>query len=852
MPSGPWRYGVGMSKKIAVLADTSIGFRKLLMALAVLTLCALLMPLRAAHGQPADDAAPKEKSGVAGLTRADGYVPFYFDGARGRVLLEVPVFDQDVLYYVSAATNPGSVESPFDRGIIFSSVIHFERSGGKVVVNQINLGYRATHGSAKTQEGVADSFPTSVLAVLPVVSEANGKVVVDGTSLFMRDAGSIVESFKRAKLGDFKFDPSRSVFYPKRMKAFPENTEIETISTFTSDAPGAAISNVTPSRGVFTMRIHHSFLKAPTGYTPREADSRIGVSAIRFHDFSKPVDDSPVTEWITRWRLEKKDPNAAMSEPKKPIVYYFDPAIPDPVRHAMKEGLLWWNKAFEAAGFKNAIEAKDAPPDMDPMDIRYAYVLWIQRDERGFSSSGAFHDPRTGETLGSKTHMDTYRMRTIANYYDAYSGGLPNDGSGLTIADPDLTSQDKMDKMPKGQRDMIYLRQALLTAHELGHTLGFQHNWAANLNNRSSVMEYPTPRVKVTNGKLDLSESFMTSIGAYDTYMVRYAYTQFTPGQEKTGLDGVIADMRDHGIVMTREDDPRYTWYDDRETPMANLRETAAVRKIALANYSAAMLKPGEALGDLRDIRLWIVYLQQRYAFESAVKYIGGMFQNLTVKDEARPLPPTQFIPGDEQREILGLLMDSVKPENLEIPESLLIQLAPTPVENLEDLSKDPVFDQLRAARILSAMVIQPLFDPARAARMVALAARKPDTLTFPEMVDSVMAHTWKATSGGSPEQRALLRVSQSVAMESMMALGGAKDTAPEAKDYVLDQLALLADDLKTRKDGDPLTDAFYRESARQITHYLTNPEANVPKQIEPLWGKGPRSRFPLPPGPPL
>src|SRR6266702_3526337 len=209
----------------------------------------------------------------AGLTRTEGYVPFYFDGARGMV---------------------------------FSSVIHFERSGGKVVVNQINLGFRATHGSAKTQEGVADSFPTSVLAVLPVESDEGGKVMVDATSLFMRDAGNIAASFKRAKLGDFKFDPSRSVFYPRRMKAFPENTEIETISTFTSDAPGSAIDNVTPSAGVFTMRIHHSVLKAPTGYTPRVTDPCIGVSAIHFQDFSKPVDDNPYTQWATRWRLEKK------------------------------------------------------------------------------------------------------------------------------------------------------------------------------------------------------------------------------------------------------------------------------------------------------------------------------------------------------------------------------------------------------------------------------------------------------------------------------------------------------------------------------------------------------------------
>lgn len=818
----------------------------------VAALSLLVMPLQDAVAQAAraatDMAAARQ--GISGLTRTNGFIPFYWDAVRGRVLMEIPAFDEDILYYVSAATNPGSVESPFDRGIINSAVIHFVRSGDKVVVNQINLNFRALSGSVATKEGVTDSFPTSVLAVLPIVTDQGGKVVVDATPLFMRDAGGVEAKFKRAKLGDFKFDPAKSVFYPKRMKAFPENTEIETIATFTSDAPGTAINAVTPAPGVFTIRIHHSFLKAPAGYTPRVADPRIGVSAIHFKDFSKPIDDSPVTEWITRWRLEKKDPNAALSEPVKPIVYYFDPAIPAPIRHACEEGLLWWNKAFEKAGFKNAIEAKDAPPDMDPMDIRYAYVLWIQRDQRGFSSSGNYHDPRTGEILGSKTHLDTYRMRTIANYYDAYSSGLPKDGSGITIADPNLVSEDKFDKMPKGQRDMAFLRQALLAAHELGHTLGFQHNWDANLNNMSSVMEYPTPRVMVKDGKLDLSESFMKAVGAYDDYMVRYAYTPFP--NDKQGLDDIITDMHNHGIVFTLPSDPRYAWYDDRATPMEDLKETSAVRKIALANYGPDMLKPGEPIGAMRDVRLWMVYLNERYAIESAQRYIGGMFQNILVKDEEKPLKPTEFIPAGEQHQIMDLLIDAVEPENLEIPESLLIQLTPDPGENLEDLSKDPVFDQLRAARILSAMVITPLFDPDRAARMVALAARKPDTLTFPEMVNTVMAHTWKATPSGDAQERALLRVTQNVTMESMMALGAARDTAPVAKDYVLDQLAQLADDLKSRKDDDPLTDAFYRESARQIAHYLTNPEANAPKQIDPVWGNGPRSRFPMPPGPPL
>src|SRR5690606_33604219 len=193
----------------------------------------------------------------------------------------------------------------------------------------------------------------------------------------------------------------------------------------------------------------------------------------------------------TRWRLEKKDPSAAISDPKTPIVFYFDPAMPTPLRTAMKEGLLWWNRSFEAAGFSNAIQALDAPADMDPMDIRYGYVLWIERDERGFSSGGTYRDPRTGEILGAKVRMDSHRIRTIANYYDAYSGGLPQGGGGVTVAAANLVTPGGLDGMPQAQRDMVLLRQAVLSAHELGHSLGFGHNFASSLSDRASVMEYP-------------------------------------------------------------------------------------------------------------------------------------------------------------------------------------------------------------------------------------------------------------------------------------------------------------------------------------------------------------------------
>jgi hypothetical protein len=808
---------------------------------------ALCSPPVLAQSAPAGAIARR----TVALERVDGFVPFWFDAKAGKLLIEVPSFGQDILYYVSAASGGGSVELPLDRGILESAVIRFERVGGRVLVHQVNTGYRSLGGDAAHAQGVADSFPTSVVANLPVEAEAGGKVVVDATSLFQRDAANIEGDLKRANQGDFRYDAERSSFYPARMKAFPENTEIETIATFVAEAPGTRIANVTPDARMVTLRIHHSFLKAPTGYVPRAADPRIGVSAIAFRDYSKPFSEGPEAEWITRWRLEKKTPGAAMSEPVKPIVFYFDPAIPAPIRTAMKQGLLWWNKSFEAAGFINAIEARDAPADMDPMDIRYAYVLWINRDERGFSSGGTYRDPRTGEILGSKTRMDTHRIRTVANYWDVYNGGLPGDGSGITVLDPMLLTPGAFERMPEGQRNMVLLRQALLTAHELGHALGFGHNFASSLNDRASVMEYPTPRVKVTNGRLDLTESFMEAIGAYDTSMVRYAYTPFDASAEKAGLDRVIADMRGAGLLYVPQTDPRWTWYDDRATPAENLREALAARAIMLQTYGeAGALQPGEPTGSLRNARLWMAYLHHRYAIESAIKYVGGMFTNITIKGDS--LPPTEFIPGAVQHETLELLLTAIEPRNLALPETLLAQLTPDPGNNLEDLSKDGAFDQLRAARILSAMVIAPLFDSAKAARMIALGARQQDTVTFAQLVDAVFDRTWGASAPPEAGEQALLRISQSVAIEAAERLGADADAPADARAYVLQKLAGLATGLRRRSGRDALTTAFYRQTALDIDRYLENPKAYAPQSVEPDWGKGPRSRFPQPPGPPL
>ncbi|HTV01587.1 MAG TPA: DUF5117 domain-containing protein, partial [Luteitalea sp.] len=483
-------------------------------------------------------------------TKMDGFVPMYWDELAGRLYLEIAKFDQELLYQTSLPAGLGSNPVGLDRGQLGSTaVVTFQRVGPKVLLTQSNYRFRAISNDAAERQAVADSFARSVLWGFTVAAAEDGRVLVDATDFLLRDAHGVGERLRGANQGTYRLDASRTAFHLPRTKAFPKNSEIETIVTMVTDGPpGPLVSQVTPTPGAVTVRQHHSFVQLPDlathPFKPRVADPRAGGIDLMFHDYASPISEPIEKHWAIRHHLQKRIPSAAVSDVVEPIVYYVDNGTPEPIRSALIEGAQWWAPAFEAAGFRNGYQVKVLPADADPMDLRYNMINWVHRSTRGWSYGAAVVDPRTGQILKGNVSLGSLRVRqdimlgtgltTIASTeqdpFRCMAGDAP-DADYLADADPktDATA-------------MALARIRQLSAHEVGHTLGFTHNFAASTYGRASVMDYPAPMAKITDGKIDLSEAYGVGVGAFDVFAVKYAYSQFAGNANEAEELGRLVD----------------------------------------------------------------------------------------------------------------------------------------------------------------------------------------------------------------------------------------------------------------------------------------------------------------------
>jgi hypothetical protein len=571
-----------------------------------------------------------------------------------------------------------------------------------------------------------------------------------------------------------------------RTKGFPKNTEVETTLTFTTDGdPGDYVQQTTPDPNAVTLREHHSFVQLPDlKYTPRKLDPRAPSFGILFYDYASPINEPIEKRWIQRHRLEKKDPSAAVSEPVKPIVYYVDNGAPEPIRNALIEGASWWNQAFEAAGFRNAVQVKVLPADADPMDVRYNMINWVHRSTRGWSYGGGIVDPRTGEFIKGNVTLGSLRVRQD---FTLGAGMIPQYLAGTAcLADlsPEPDYLAALDPSADASA-MALARIRQLAAHETGHTLGFEHNFAASTYGRASVMDYPAPWVDIKNGKLDLSNAYATGIGEFDKFAVKFAYAQFPPGaNEAAELEKIVEDAVAHGMLYIDDTDarpissahPLASLWDNGSDPVATLRHELDVRRIGLSQFGVTSIPIGTPLSEL-ELKLLPLYLHHRYQAVAAAKSIGGVYFTYSVRTAAGPNPNrvADVVPAAQQKAALQALLDTIGVDTLRIPERILQLVPPTASGygsgTAEEFEKrtDPVFDPIGAATIAADVTLGALFDRARAARTVEQHGRNAAVPGFGEIVNAVIQRTWSAPRPADGYGLAIQEAVQSLVVQRLM-----------------------------------------------------------------------------------
>jgi hypothetical protein len=759
-----------------------------------------LAGLTAAQGPPIDKQdtqLPSITAFTAGMEKYEGYFPLYGDAKQGKIWVEIDRWDREFLYVVSLPAGVGSNDIGLDRGQMGDGqVVRFMRSGPKVLLIESNYKYRAVSDNAAERRAVEEAFAQSVLAGFAVGAEEGSRALIDYTDHLLSDAYDVAAKLKKTKQGAYKPDPKRSAVYLERTRNFPQNSELEAIVTFAGEAAGDHIRSVTPSPEAVTVRIHHSFIQLPDDrYEPRAFDPRCGFFGIQYMDYAQPIDQPIAQRFIQRHRLEKKDPGSSLSDPVEPIVYYIDPGAPEPVKSALVEGAMWWNEAFEAAGYRNAFQVKELPAGADPMDVRYNMIQWVHRSTRGWSYGHTIHDPRTGEIIKGHVSLGSLRVRQDFLIFQ-----------GL------IEAYEKGEKPDPRLEQLALARLRQLSAHEVGHTIGLAHNFAASYNDRASVMDYPHPFIdQKFNFSLDFSKVYDTGIGEWDKRAVLYGYQDFPEGSdEKKELDKIIQENIKKGYLYLSDQDARpegsahphaHLW-DNGQSAVKDLSRVLSVRKEALKNFGEANIPSGAPYAELERV-LVPLYFGHRYSLEAAAKVIGGVNYSYAMRGDGQVI--AEPVRLDEQESAMKALLEALKTENLLIPERIVKLIPPQPPGYDRDRElftgyTAPVFDPLAAAEASASHAIRLLLNPQRMARVNQQSAMNGSYFTPTFVMESLLTRAFFNNRNNGYETEVALVV-EKVAVDHLLRLAADRKGDRQVAALALLEVDGLEEQLETELD---------------------------------------------------
>ena len=816
----------------------------------------------------------------------EGYFDLYEKDGKLWLAIEPDRLGEDFLmeYKIAQGVGANFLFGGLMLSFFESDVVAIEKRGQRLLLVQRPHRFTAT-GDDRAARAVELTFGSSVLESAKIASVREDSAwVAEVSGWFVSDLAHLSQWIEGPPLsgqpgGGVSFDKGRS--YLESVKSFPENTNVRAKLTFKPREPLSWPS--VPDGRYLPLTLHYTLAKLPERpMTPRLGDERVGNFWTVHKDFSD-TDSTFFVRMVERWRLEKGERVGDRWRPVEPITYYIDPNVPEEYRQAMKEGVEAWNDAFEAAGWEDAIRAEDLPEGADPEDIRYATLRWNVSDQPSYGAIGpSVKDPRTGEILDADILFEASMFlgqkegwRDFVNPVSAatalemalgtgpFAAAWENDAqaSAAGVELPGFTAALQEQALllaavravrgeaPEAEVPDAYVQQFAkwVTMHEVGHTLGLQHNfrssaatpldrlhdeeWTARNGLTNSVMEYPTVNV-AHDEDTETGHWYSPGVGTYDRWAISYAYT---PDDDvaRTLARQVAAKEHTFGNEAGGPGalDPTINTWDLSDDPLAWGRGRTGLVRELWAELPEEILRDGDRYYEL-TLAFQGALNQYVRALAPAVKYLGGAYLNRDhVGDPNGRLPYGPIDPA-EQREALDLIVErAFAADAFDLPPELLRKMGPNrwthwgTSTTFEGRLDYPWHEQVAG---LQDALLSALLDPFRLSRIRDAEARygAENVVGIPELMDRITDASWSELGTGAnvATTRRDLQRSWVEAMTTLV-VDAPERTPADARALARSRLRAVGeridDRLSAGDDLDAYTAAHLEESRARIREAL-------------------------------